>query len=162
MIKKFLKSPFGYGIIWLLVTLIYIVLTAPILSIYFFTMTPILLWTDRGIALLGICIPLFAAFLYTLLFYKKTMDHVFKHKSIAISWGTVAIVYIIVRAFVDPETAFIFIPWLLGIELFLPYGVGRFPLVGYILFYPLDYGLITLGNYLAVRLLSKKQRKTND
>jgi hypothetical protein len=160
MIKKFLKTPFCYSVILSIATIIYAVLAEPLVTTQLFSsqpITPMLLWAHRGIALLGILLPFFAAFFYTLLFYKKTMDHIFKHKSILLWVAGCFVIYIIVRAFVSLDISSIIItPWSLFYLLFLPSGVPRHYLILYLIFYPTYYGLITLGNHLAMRIIAKK------
>jgi|ERR1700733_3053539 len=132
MINKFLKSPFGFATIWLISNIIY-------------TMTTTLLWASITIEAMNLFIPFLVAYFYTSLIYKKTMNRYFKCCSLGIYFGTKWILGIIERVLVYPNQLTI-----VPDSFTLPHLLILILIVGY-----LFYLLITFGNYIAVRLLSK-------
>jgi|GEM_PF-2300001 len=170
MINKFLKSPLGYATIWFIANIIYYGIIGqllyriiPLEHLFNIPVKPrVTLFSSMPtiIMIIGFSLAMLTAFFYTLFLYKQRMNFSFKYKAINIFIAAAAILSFVLKYFNQINIIDSVIDLIHGLNyrMFnnIVISTGFVLAVLYIFLCLVYYSLTTLGNYLALKLLSKK------
>lgn len=172
MIKKLLNRPLGYAGIWFTANTVYygiigLFLYRIIPLEYFFNIPvepakriTLFAWAPTIIMIIGFSLAMLTAFFYTLFLYKQRMNFSFKYTAINIVIAAAAILSLVLKYFNQINIIDSVVDLIRGLNyrMFNNLAISTVFVLAvlYIFLCLLYYSLITLGNYLALRLLSKK------